>query len=131
MARRRDAHEAHKRAVASLGKNLSRRAGSVCELCKGDEDLRVTEVAPITEEPNEDAAILACHRCRELLNAKRLPKETGDLRFLEGTVWAEEIPVRIAALQLLRRLESEQVSWARECLEAVWIDPQVEERLQS
>ena len=131
MSRRRDAHEAHQRAVAALGKNLSRRAGSVCELCNGDEDLRVTEVAPITEEPSEDAAILACLRCRELLNTKHLPRETGELRFLEGTVWAEELPVRIAAIQLLRRLKSEQVSWARECLEAVWIEPEIEERLQS
>ena len=131
MSRRRDAHEAHKSAVAALGKNLSRRAGSVCELCNGDQEPRVIEVAPLTDEPSEDAAILACSRCRELLDSKRLPKETQDLRFLEGSVWAEALPVRVATILLLRRLESAQVPWARECLEALWIDDELEERLNS
>lgn len=89
------------------------------------------EVAPLSDKPSEDAAILACQRCREVLEAKRLPKETTELRFLEGSVWAEPIPVRVAAIQLLRRLEADQVPWARQCLEALWIDSDIEERLQS
>jgi protein PhnA len=131
MSRRREAHQAHQQAVAALGKNLSRRAGSVCELCNGDRELRVFEVAPLGEDPCEEAAILACVRCRELSESKRLPSDASELRFLEGTVWAEALPVRVAAIQLLRRLEAEGVAWARECLEALWIDDEVEERLQA
>ena len=59
-----------------LGKNLTRRAGSLCELCNGADDLRVIEIAPVSESPSEDAAILACAACRDVLTAKRLPKDT-------------------------------------------------------
>jgi hypothetical protein len=114
-----------------LGKTLSRRGGSLCELCNGDQELRVIEIAPLSEVPSEDAAALACLRCRELLQAKRLPRDSTDLRFLEGSIWTEILPVRVAAIQLLRGLEAQEVPWARQCLESFWIDPETAERLQS
>ena len=40
MARGRDAHHARLAAISRLGKTLTRRAGSVCELCADSLDLR-------------------------------------------------------------------------------------------
>ena len=131
MSRGRDAHQAHLQAVTMLGKNLTRRAGSLCELCNGADDLRVIEIAPVSESPSEDAAILACAACRDVLTAKRLPKDTSTLRFLEGTVWAEPLPVRVAAIQLLRRLAHDNTEWASQCLESLWIDDDVRARLDA
>ena len=60
MSKARDAHHARRAAVAALGKSISRRASSRCELCDGNQDLRVHEVPPAEDIPHEDAAILAC-----------------------------------------------------------------------
>jgi protein PhnA len=129
MARGRDRFDAHVAAVHALGKDLSRRAGSVCELCGGGDDLRVLEVPPVDEEPDVDAAMLACARCRDVIEVKKLPADTTDLRFLEGAVWADPVPVKVAAIRLLRRLADHGAGWASECLDGVWIPEEVEERL--
>jgi protein PhnA len=129
MSKGRDAHHAHQQAVAALGKTLTRRANSKCELCEGDQNLRVIEISPVSNQPNEEGAILACEGCRELIDTKRLPKETTSLRFLEGAVWADHIPVRVAAIQLMRRLSAENVDWANNVLESLWIDEDLEARL--
>ena len=131
MARGKDLHDAHAQAVARLGKDLSRRAGHRCELCNGDADLRVVEVPPTGEEPDVDAAMLACARCRDLTDSKKLPRDTGDLRFLEGSAWADPVPVKVSAIRLLRRLSDDGVAWARECLDGVWIDDDVAALLEA
>jgi hypothetical protein len=126
MARGKDRHDAHKAAVAGLGKVLSRRAGSACELCGESLDLRPIEVPPTAEEPSAEAAMLACARCRELVEAKRLPRETQDLRFLEKAAWADPVPVKLSAVRLLRRLDAEGVGWATELLDGLWMPEEVE-----
>jgi hypothetical protein len=129
MARGKDIHDAKLAAINRLGKSISRRAGSKCELCSGDLNLRVMEVGSTSDEPDEEAAILACESCRELVDAKKL--DPANLRFLEGAVWSETIPVKVAVIGLLRRLAEQQVGWAQDCLDGVWIDEELEERLQS
>lgn len=127
MARGRDAHQARLSAVAALGKNLSRRAGSRCELCEGSDDLRVHEVPPVEEDPDEAAAILACAPCRDDMTAKRL-RDFDRLRFLETAMWSETPPVQVAAVRLLHRLSSE-VDWARDALDGLWLDEAIQERV--
>ena len=127
MARGRDQHEARKQAVLGLGRNLSRRSRSLCELCGNGGTLRVIEVEPVDEIPHEDAAILICEECQEHLQAKHL--DDGKLRFLEGSAWSEVEPVKITSIVLLKRLAAQQVSWAQECLDGLWIEEPVQNKL--
>lgn len=127
MARGKDLHDAHQAAVASLGRGLSRRARSRCELCGESGSLHVLEVPPTGEEPSEDAAILACARCHPLLTDKRL--RADELRFLETAVWSEILPVQVLAVTLLRRLAAGEVVWARDTLDGLWLSDEVAERV--
>jgi len=122
MAKGLEQHQAHKRALAALGKNLSRRAGSRCELCEATEGLQVIEILS-AEEPDEDAAILACERCRTALS--KGPNPTDNLRALEGTAWSEVTPVQVAAIRMLRALSKSEVPWAQETLDALWIADEI------
>lgn len=129
MARGRDQHHARQAAIAGLGRTLTRRANSSCELCGQRETLRVIEVPPFPEHPNEEAAILACECCRLQFEAKAPNPE--QLRFLEASVWSETIPVQIASVLLLRRLAISDVDWAKDCLEGIWLDENIQTRLDS
>lgn len=129
MARGRDAHHARVHAVAALGKTLSRRAHSRCELCEGDGDLRIIEVEPVEEDPAEDAAILACVLCRDDIDAKKL-RDFGRLRFLETAMWSETPPAQIAAVRLLRRV-AEHEDWAREALDGLWLNDEMQAKVDA
>ena len=129
MSKARDAHHARRAAVAALGKSISRRASSRCELCDGNQDLRVHEVPPAEDIPHEDAAILACELCRHDMDGKRL----GDLerlRCLETAIWSEVAPVQIAAVRLLRRVAAE-VDWAQRVLDGHWLDDEMAARVEA
>ena len=125
MAKGRDKDQAHKAAVAALGKNLSRRARSRCELCEESGRLVVTEVAgsPL-EEPDEAWAALLCERCISLVGGKKV--DTSALRFLETAMWSEIRPVQILAVRALRTVDE---AWAREANDGLYLDPEVEELL--
>ena len=127
MARGRDKHTAHQAAVAALGKNLSRRAKNRCELCEESTSLKVVEVAPTFDEPNEERAVLICARCTEILAGEQTDAST--LRFLESVVWSESLPVQLCAVRILRALSQQGIAWARECLDGLFLEPEVEELL--
>ena len=129
MATGRDRHQARLDAVNALGKTLTRRAASVCELCGSDQDLRVVEVPPLLDEPDEERALLGCARCRELVDGGRLPREAAELRFIDTAVWADPVPVKLAAIRLLRALAEAEVGWARETLDTLWVPEDVSELL--
>ncbi|MCP4804325.1 MAG: phnA protein [Proteobacteria bacterium] len=129
MAKGRDKDQAHKAAVAALGKNLSRRAKSKCELCETGGKLVVTEVAgprpeAAGDDPSEDWAALLCDRCIDLVAGKKV--DTSALRFLETAMWSELRPVQILAVRALRTVDT---AWAREANDGLYLDPEVEELL--
>lgn len=124
MARGRDKHQAHQAAVAGLGRVLSRRAGNVCELTGEKTSLKVVEVAGGPDVPEEDWAVLVSPTAEALLSSKKLKE--NELRFLETAMWSEVRPVQIVAVRLLQRLRDQEVVWAREALEGLWLDPEVE-----
>lgn len=129
MARGRDSHQARLAATHALGKTLTRRARSRCELCGDADGLKVVEIPPLPDQPDEGSAVLACERCRRNLNGSLDDADT--LRFLENTVWEEVVPVRIAAHILLRRLRADEVTWARDLLETVWVDEDLQAKLDA
>ena len=118
MANRREQHQAHKQAVAALGKGLSRRARSKCELCGDTGRLDVVEVPGGDEEPSEEWALLLCTRCQDLAGQ---PPDT--LRFLETAMWSELTPAQILAVRTLRGLDA---PWAEAALEGLYLDDATE-----
>ncbi len=125
MAKGKDKHAAHQAAVAALGKNLSRRAKNRCELCEQSTSLKVIEVAPTFDEPHEERAILICARCAAIV-AGEPSGDDNSLRFLESVVWSETLPVQICAVRILKALRHQGVDWARECLDGIFLDEEVE-----
>ncbi len=127
MARGRDAHQAHQAAVAALGRQLSRRASSRCELCEATGTLRVHEVAPTLDEPHEDRAALLCDRCGGIVD-NGLPKRvnTDELRFAEQAIWSELPPIQLSAVRICRALRAREVAWARDALDGLWLPDEVE-----
>lgn len=124
MAKGRDKHAAHVAAVAALGRTLSRRARNRCELCETSTSLKVVEVEPTEEDPTEERAVLICASCENALAGKTT--DTNAFRFLEGVVWSETLPVQLCAVRLLRGFARDDVAWARECLDGLFLDPEVE-----
>ncbi len=131
MAKGRQAHQAALQALNGLGKDLSRRARSGCELCGESDGCRPQLVPPVGEDLDIDSAILACPRCREAIDGKRLPGTSDDYRFLETAIWAEIVPAQVAAIRLLRRLAQDDVPWAREANEGLWLDEAIAERVDA
>ena len=84
MARGKELHAARLAAVSALGKTLTRRARSKCELCSTDAPLKVIEVEPLDEDPHDDAAILACERCRTAIGGRSPDLEPTDSGFLQN-----------------------------------------------
>ena len=126
MARGYDEHQERLQAVNALGRPLSRRSGSACELC----DARGTrldpfEVAPIPEDPAPDLSLLACERCHGVLAGAKIDRP-DEFRFLAGLAWSEIPPVQVTAIRLLRRIASEDIAWARETLDNLYLDPEIE-----
>lgn len=129
MARRRDQHHARAEAVDALGKDLSRRARSACELCGDRAPLVAHEPAPVPAEPELEAAFLACEPCRTALGGRI--QDPNALRFLEAAIWSELPIVQIAAVRLLERLVEDDVAWARSAADGLWLDEDMRARVHA
>lgn len=129
MARGRERHDARMAAVAGLGRELNRRARSKCELCGEGGSLKVVEVLPAPDEPDVDAALMSCARCRPLVEDGRSRDDTATLRFLAEMVWAEVAPVQIVAVRAARALAEQGVDWAQDAVDGLWLDEAIEARL--
>lgn len=125
MSRAREAVDERRAAVAALGKDLSRRARSRCELCGEGGSLSVVEPGPVPEAPDVARALLLCARCAGLCAvpaARPLPADEG-LRFLATSIWAELPIAQALAVRLCRRVPA---AWAREALDGLYLEPEIE-----
>lgn len=127
MAKGREAHDERVAHLNSFGKELARRAKSKCELCEvAGEKLAIIEIPPVPREPDLARCVMLCEGCQMAVeNPKKF--QAGDhWRCLAQTVWSEVPAVQALAIRLLKRQEDSQV-WARETLETVFPDEDVEE----
>lgn len=124
MARGKDRHNAQQRALQLLGKPLSRRAKSRCELCGAQRPLRVVEVAgsPL-EHPVPEWAVMICESCESIDTAA--VQEPNALRFLETAMWSETQPAQILAVRNLQGLAKAGVSWAQEALDSLYLSDEI------
>ena len=83
--------------------------------------LTVVEVPPALEAPSPERAVLACDRCRSLMEAGIGKHNPATLRFLAETVWSEVLPAQLVAVRLLRSLAASGEAWAQEANDSLWL----------
>jgi len=112
-------------ALQSLGKDLTRRAKSKCELTgAAGAPLRPYEVPPVGEEPDIERTLLISEHCCEMLeHPERLAGRSWQC--LAEAVWSEMPAVQVVAWRMLRELAKRE-DWASEVLDGVFLDPEVE-----
>ncbi|MDQ8203916.1 hypothetical protein [Pelagicoccus sp. SDUM812003] len=125
MAKGFEKHQARMAQVNLLGKELTRRSGSKCELCEASGvSLSVYEVPPEEEEPQAESCVFLCQTCRDdLENPKRL--DPAHWRCATKSVWSEVPAVQVMAARVLDRLGKDEL-WAREALEDVYFEQEIE-----
>jgi len=125
MAKGYEIHHARNLALQALGKDLARRAKSKCELTGvSGVPLQAYEVPPVSEEPELDRTLLISEDCHAAL--ERPATLVGqEWRRLAETVWADIPAIQVVSWRMLRVLAVKE-DWAREVLEAVFLDPEVQ-----
>jgi protein PhnA len=125
MGKGYETHQARVAALQALGKDLARRAKSKCELTgAAGVPLRPYEVPPVADEPDLERTLLLCEACHEVLEQpKRLAGRTW--QGLAEVVWSEMPAVQVVAWRMLQCLAMRE-DWAREVMEEVFLDPEVE-----
>lgn len=130
MAKGYELHQARMMALQGMGKDLARRAKSKCEITGASGvPLRPYEVPPVGEDPDIDRTLLVSEECLEMLeHPNRLAGRAW--QGLAEAVWSEMPAVQVVAWRMLRELAKRE-DWARETLEEVFLDPEVEEWAKS
>lgn len=125
MGKGYETHHARVTALQAIGKDLARRAKSKCELTgAAGVPLRAYEVPPVSGDPELERTLLISEACHEVLgNPKRLAGR--EWQCLAEVVWSELPAVQVVAWRMLNRL-AQREDWAREVIEELFLDPDVE-----
>ena len=126
MAKGYEVNQARVAALASFGKDLARRARSRCELCEvSGVSLSAFEAPPVSAELDIGRCLLLCGRCHEQAGNPKKFEPGEHWRCLTQTAWSEFPAVQVMAVRLLRR-QADSQDWAREALEEIYLDPEIE-----
>ena len=130
MGKGYEQHQMRVLALQGLGKDLARRAKSKCELTgAAGVPLRPYEVPPVLVDPDLERTLLLSEACHEVL--ERPEKLAGrHWQCLAEVVWSEMPAVQVVAWRMLNRLAKRE-DWAREVIEEVFLDSEVEEWAKS
>ena len=115
----------------SLGRALTRRSGSRCEI-SGASGVKLVpvEIAPLMEDPEVDRTVFVREDIADALAGGRM-QGSDTWRFLEQAAWSEVPVVQVAAVRLLRRASETGTMWASEALATLYLEPEVEDWLSS
>jgi len=126
MARGLEKHKERLAVLSSFGKELARRCKSRCELCEnGGVKLEPFELEPIPAEPAFENCVMICESCASQIEEPRKFKPGEHWRCLAGIAWSNVPAVQVAAVRLLRR-QADSQAWAREALEGLFLDEEIE-----
>jgi len=130
MGKGYDQHQAKQSALQFLGKDLARRAKSKCELTgAAGVPLRPYQIPPIPAEPLLEQTLLLSEACHEAL-AKPQKMAGRSWQCLTEMVWSEMPAVQVVAWRMLHELAKRE-DWAREAMQEIFLDPEVEEWAKS
>ena len=125
MAKGYEVNKKRMEELSVLGRELTRRSGSKCELClAAGVKLSVFEIPPVAGDPDSGRCVFLCDKCGSgILNPLKLDDHW---RCLNESIWSETLPVKILSAILLKKI-STQKSWAGNLLEDVYLDEDDEE----
>ena len=126
MAKGLDKHKERQEKLSLLGKELTRRAKSQCELCSvSGEKLSIVEISPVPVIPSVDHCIFICSTCQNELNLPAKQKlDTHHWKCLHHSVWSEIPSVQVTAMRILKKLPDSD--WAQELIEQVYLTEDIE-----
>lgn len=128
MAKGLDQHRERLEALSLLGKDLTRRAGSKCELCEASgTKLLIHEVPPVPADPKLEHCIFICEACKEQIEKPKL-RDPDHWRCLNTSAWSTEPAVQVAAVYMLNQLKDND--WANDLAETLYLNPEIEAWLQ-
>lgn len=115
--------------LSVLGRELTRRSGSKCELClAAGVKLSVFEIPPAAGAPDSGRCVFLCDTCGSgILNPLKLKDHW---HCLNESIWSEIRPVKVLSAILLKRI-SAQNPWAGNLLEDLYLDEEDEEWISS
>lgn len=123
MVRGFEKNQQRLQALATLGKDLARRARSKCELCTSSGVKFICrEIQPVPEEPDLNHCLLICDQCDQQLDKKGRPDEKY-WRCLETSAWKELPVIQVTAVRLLRSIG---VAWTEQLLDQLYLWPETE-----
>lgn len=133
MAKGLDKHRERLEVLALLGKDLTRRAGSKCELCETSGiKLQIHEVPPVPTEPDLDGCIFICTTCKADIDQLGRKSATGlnsdHWRCLTTRVWSEVPAIQVMSVHLMKQLG--HTDWAPDLLDSLYLAPEIEEWLE-
>jgi len=125
MAKGYELHQLRMMALQCMGKDLARRAKSRCEITRAaGVRLFPYEVPPVPADPDIDRTILVSEACLEML--ERPERLCGrEWQCLAEAAWSDMPAVQVTAWRMLRELAKRE-DWAREALQEIFLDPEVE-----
>jgi len=120
MAKGYEVNKKRQEELNILGRELTRRSGSKCELCLSSGiKLNVFEIPPVKGEPESERCVFICDTC---LSGIFEPLKLNDhWRCLNDSIWSEIKPVKIISAIILKKI-SDKFSWADDILEEVYND---------
>jgi protein PhnA len=126
MAKGYELHQARMMALQAMGKDLARRAKSKCEITGASGvPLRAYEIPPVPEQPDFDRTLLVSEDCHDALEHPERLAGRG-WQCLAEAVWSDFPAIQVVAWRMLRELAKRE-DWARETLDEVFLDPEVEQ----
>lgn len=125
MAKGLEKHNERVNALNLLGKDLSRRAKSRCELCGASGvPLSIHECEPAPKEPDFDSCLMVCGTCAD--GMKSIDKsDTHHWRNLDEAIWSETPVIQVQSVRILRAIKS-RCDWVPPMLEYLTLDPEIE-----
>jgi protein PhnA len=125
MAKGYEMHQMRALLLQGLGKDLTRRAKSKCELTGvSGVPLRAYEVPPVAEIPDIDRTLLLSEACHMAIQQPQT-LNGREWRCLAEAVWSDFPALQVLAWRLLEQL-AQREAWAREILDELCLDPEVE-----
>ncbi len=97
---------------------LLQRSEQKCELCKGENNVKMYEVPPV-DRTTEDNCIMICDTCLAQIE-KKAELDNKHWNCLSESMWSEVPGVQVVSWRMLNRLRNE--SWAADNLDMMYLD---------
>jgi len=103
----------------SIEREVTKRAGNICEFCGAEEKLNVYQVPETpTRIEGADGALLVCNTCESQFDAEE--RDANHWRCLNDSIWSPVSAVKVMSFRMLHRLKAE--GWPQDLLDMMYME---------